>query len=40
MHVMRNIALLYIQTVQANAEKQEYYSRGKYCALFQVKPDA
>lgn len=37
---MRNVALLYIQTDQANAEKQEYYGRGKYYALFQVKPDA
>lgn len=39
-HVMRNIALVCVQNVQTNAEKQEYYCKCKYYALFQVKPDA
>lgn len=38
--MLRNTALPYVQNVQTNAEKQEYYCRCKYYALFQVKPDA
>lgn len=38
--LLRNTALPYVQNVQTNAEKQEYYCRCKYYALFQVKPDA
>lgn len=38
--MMRKIALLYVPNVQTNAEKQEYYSRHKYYALFQEKLDA
>lgn len=39
-NMLLNSALPYVQNVQTNAEKQEYYCRCKYYALFQVKPDA